>query len=115
MSVYKERRATHAVSVRNADNVVVIGGGHHVVVQSMTNTATEDIDATVCQTVRLAATGSELVRLTVNTPAAAKAVAAIRERLDACGCFVPLVGDFHYNASTPVTSVREKTTATILR
>ena len=83
MSVYKERRATHAVSVRNADNVVVIGGGHPVVVQSMTNTATEDIDATVCQTVRLAATGSELVRLTVNTPAAAKAVAVIRERLDA--------------------------------
>ena len=72
MSVYKERRATHAVSVRNADNVVVIGGGYPVVVQSMTNTATEDIDATVCQTVRLAATGSELVRLTVNTPAAAK-------------------------------------------
>ena len=107
MSVYKERRATHAVSVRNADNVVVIGGGYPVVVQSMTNTATEDIDATVCQTVRLAATGSELVRLTVNTPAAAKAVAAIRERLDACGCFVPLVGDFHYNGHKLLTEVPE--------
>ena len=94
MSVYKERRATHAVSVRNADNVVVIGGSHPVVVQSMTNTATEDIDATVCQTVRLA-------------PAAAKAVAAIRERLDACGCFVPLVGDFHYNGHKLLTEVPE--------
>ena len=53
MSVYKERRATHAVSVRNADNVVVIGGGYPVVVQSMTNTDTRDAQATLAQIERL--------------------------------------------------------------
>jgi (E)-4-hydroxy-3-methylbut-2-enyl-diphosphate synthase len=63
----------------------------------MTNTATEEIDATVSQVLELARAGSELVRLTVNTPAAARAVPRIREKLDAAGCFVPLVGDFHYN------------------
>ncbi|MDQ3261018.1 MAG: flavodoxin-dependent (E)-4-hydroxy-3-methylbut-2-enyl-diphosphate synthase, partial [Pseudomonadota bacterium] len=64
---------------------------------SMTNTDTADIDATVKQVAALAKAGSELVRITVNNPAAAAAVATIRERLDALGCEVPLIGDFHYN------------------
>ncbi len=96
-SVYEERRRTAAVRVKNECCEVTVGGGAPLVVQSMTNTATEDVEATVGQVLELAAAGSELVRLTVNTPAAAKAVPAIRERLNAAGCFVPLVGDFHYN------------------
>jgi len=63
----------------------------------MTNTDTADVDATVAQVKALAEAGSELVRVTVNTTAAAAAVPAIRERLDAAGCRVPLVGDFHFN------------------
>jgi (E)-4-hydroxy-3-methylbut-2-enyl-diphosphate synthase len=63
----------------------------------MTNTDTADAEATVKQVQQLAAAGSELVRITVNTEAAARQVAAIREKLDAMGCLVPLVGDFHYN------------------
>jgi (E)-4-hydroxy-3-methylbut-2-enyl-diphosphate synthase len=76
---------------------VLIGGGAPIVVQSMTNTDTEDAQATALQVEALARAGSELVRITVNTPQAAAQVAAIRERLDARGCGVPLVGDFHYN------------------
>ena len=76
---------------------VMLGGGAPVVVQSMTNTDTADIDATTRQVFELAKAGSELVRITVNTPEAAAAVAHIRRRLDALGCYVPLVGDFHYN------------------
>lgn len=76
---------------------VVVGGCHPVVVQSMTNTDTADADATVKQVQQLAAAGSELVRITVNNEDAAAQVATIRERLDAVGCRVPLVGDFHYN------------------
>jgi (E)-4-hydroxy-3-methylbut-2-enyl-diphosphate synthase len=76
---------------------VVIGGGAPVVVQSMTNTDTADAAATAAQVAELARAGSELVRITVNTPEAAAQVAPIRERLDAMGCDVPLVGDFHYN------------------
>lgn len=76
---------------------VIIGGCHPIVVQSMTNTDTADAEATVKQVQQLAAAGSELVRITVNTEAAARQVAAIREKLDAMGCLVPLVGDFHYN------------------
>ena len=74
-----------------------IGGGAPVVVQSMTNTATEDVAATVAQVIDLARAGSELVRLTVNTEAAAAAVPKIREELDRRGSDVPLVGDFHFN------------------
>lgn len=96
-SVYEERRPTAPVRIANGCCEVWVGGNHPVVVQSMTNTATEDVEATVRQVTELAAAGSELVRLTVNTPAAAKAVAQIREKLDAAGCRVPLVGDFHYN------------------
>ena len=76
---------------------VVVGGGAPIVVQSMTNTDTADVSATVAQVAELARAGSELVRITVNTPEAAAQVARIRERLDVTGCRVPLVGDFHYN------------------
>ena len=76
---------------------VKVGGGEPVVVQSMTNTDTADVTATVKQVQQLAAAGSELVRITVNNEAAARQVMRIRERLDALGCNVPLIGDFHYN------------------
>ena len=76
---------------------VVMGGGAPIVVQSMTNTDTADVSSTVNQVAELARAGSELVRITVNTPEAAAQVARIRERLDMIGCRVPLVGDFHYN------------------
>ena len=73
-----------------------IGGGHPVVVQSMTNTDTADVESTAQQCFELWQAGSEIVRVTVNTEEAAKAVPYIRERLDALGCDVPLAGDFHY-------------------
>ena len=76
---------------------VVVGGGAPVVVQSMTNTDTADVTATVKQVQQLAAAGSELVRITVNNEDAARQVMRIRERLDVLGCNVPLIGDFHYN------------------
>ena len=76
---------------------VAIGGQAPVVVQSMTNTDTADVEATVRQVAELARAGSELVRVTVNTPEAEAAVPRIRERLDRMGSGVPLVGDFHYN------------------
>jgi (E)-4-hydroxy-3-methylbut-2-enyl-diphosphate synthase len=76
---------------------VAVGGGAPVVVQSMTNTDTADAEATARQVFDLWRAGSELVRITVNTPEAAAQVAGIRARLDAMGCDVPLVGDFHYN------------------
>lgn len=91
------RRRSHAVRVSWAGRDVVIGGGRPVVVQSMTNTATADWKATAEQALALARAGSELVRMTVNTPDAARAVVEVREALDRAGCFVPLVGDFHYN------------------
>lgn len=96
-AVWKPRRRSHAVKIENGPMTVTVGGGAPVVVQSMTNTATEDVQATVAQVKALADAGSELVRLTVNTPQAAQAVPAIRERLDGDGYFVPLVGDFHFN------------------
>lgn len=76
---------------------VVVGGGAPVVVQSMTNTDTADIQATVKQVAELARAGSELVRITVNNEAAAVAVAKIRQGLDKLGIDVPLIGDFHFN------------------
>jgi (E)-4-hydroxy-3-methylbut-2-enyl-diphosphate synthase len=76
---------------------VTVGGGAPIVVQSMTNTDTADIDATVAQVADLARAGSELVRITVNDDAAAAAVAQIRERLDRRSIGVPLIGDFHFN------------------
>lgn len=88
-----ERCKTVAVDVGG----VRIGGGHPVVVQSMTNTDTADVEGTVRQTAELVRAGSELVRVTVNTIEAARAVPHIRDRLTVLGIDVPLVGDFHYN------------------
>jgi len=90
------RRRTHPVRVAG----VVVGGGAPVVVQSMTNTDTADIEATVAQVAALARAGSELVRLTVDRDEAAKAVPHIRDRLVQRGVTVPLIGDFHYNGHT---------------
>ena len=87
------RRKSRGVAV----GPVTIGGSAPVVVQSMTNTDTADVEASVTQVIALARAGSELVRLTVNNEEAAAAVPRIRERLDARGIGVPLVGDFHFN------------------
>jgi len=87
------RRAAVAVAV----GPVQVGGGAPIVVQSMTNTDTADVGATARQVQALARAGSELVRITVNSAEAAAAVAPIRERLDALGVRVPLIGDFHFN------------------
>ncbi len=76
---------------------ISIGGDSPIVVQSMTNTDTADIESTVRQVLDLALAGSELVRITVNSDEAAAAVPHIRERLDQAGCDVPLIGDFHFN------------------
>ena len=88
-----ERR--HSVAVRIGN--VTVGGTNPIVVQSMTNTDTADVAGTAKQVAELARAGSELVRITVNTPEAAAAVPRIRERLDMIGAGVPLIGDFHYN------------------
>ena len=82
------------------DNVVTVGGDAPVRVQSMTNTDTVDVIGTAIQVKELAQAGSELVRITVNTPEAAQAVPHIREQLDRMGITVPLIGDFHYNGHT---------------
>ncbi len=87
------------------DRVVTIGGDAPVRVQSMTNTDTVDAVATAIQVKELALAGSELVRITVNTPEAAQAVPFIREQLDRMGIDVPLVGDFHYNGHRLLTEV----------
>lgn len=87
------RRQTRQVRIAG----IAVGGGAPVVVQSMTNTDTADIDATARQVRQLAEAGSELVRITVNTAEAAAAVPHIRERLERDGCRVPLIGDFHFN------------------
>jgi (E)-4-hydroxy-3-methylbut-2-enyl-diphosphate synthase len=83
--------------VAHGGQAVRIGSGAPIVVQSMTNTDTADVAATAAQVAALARAGSELVRLTVNSPAAAEAVPRIREQLDALGIEVPLIGDFHFN------------------
>ena len=87
------RRKTHTVMVGS----VPVGSSAPIMVQSMTNTDTADIAATVSQVRELAESGSEVVRITVNNEDAAKAVAPIRDALAKQGCHVPLVGDFHYN------------------
>ncbi|NYT61326.1 flavodoxin-dependent (E)-4-hydroxy-3-methylbut-2-enyl-diphosphate synthase [Alcaligenaceae bacterium] len=91
------RRSTRAVVVGWGGKAVQIGGGAPIAVQSMTNTDTADAIATAIQVKELALAGSELVRITVNTPEAAREVPAIREQLDRMNISVPLVGDFHYN------------------
>ncbi|MHB0990312.1 MAG: flavodoxin-dependent (E)-4-hydroxy-3-methylbut-2-enyl-diphosphate synthase [Burkholderiales bacterium] len=84
---------------------IAVGGQHPVVVQSMTNTDTADIAATVEQVYALWRAGSELVRITVNTIEAAEAVPRIRDALEALGCDVPLIGDFHFNGHKLLTGV----------
>ncbi|OWQ93917.1 4-hydroxy-3-methylbut-2-en-1-yl diphosphate synthase [Roseateles aquatilis] len=91
------RHLTRQANVRWGDHVVTIGGDAPVRVQSMTNTDTVDVIETAIQIKELAIAGSELVRITVNTPEAADAVPHIRDQLDRMGIDVPLVGDFHYN------------------
>ncbi|HMC13907.1 MAG TPA: flavodoxin-dependent (E)-4-hydroxy-3-methylbut-2-enyl-diphosphate synthase [Gallionellaceae bacterium] len=101
--IHIPRHATKRVMVGD----IAIGGGAPIVVQSMTNTDTADVTATVRQAQELAQAGSELVRITVNTSEAAAAVPHIRARLDAMGCNVPLVGDFHYNGHRLLTEFPE--------
>jgi (E)-4-hydroxy-3-methylbut-2-enyl-diphosphate synthase len=91
------RRASRPVLIQHGDRKVWMGGDAPVVVQSMTNTDTADVIGTAIQVKELARAGSEIVRITVNTPEAAAAVPAIREQLDKMEVDVPLVGDFHYN------------------
>ena len=98
-----QRRTTQPVTI----GAVSIGGQAPIVVQSMTNTDTADVVATVRQAADLARAGSELVRITVNHESAARAVPAIREALDAQGCKVPLVGDFHFNGHRLLTDYPE--------
>jgi (E)-4-hydroxy-3-methylbut-2-enyl-diphosphate synthase len=90
-------RRSRQASVRWGDRVVSIGGDAPVRVQAMTNTDTVDVIGTAIQVKELAIAGSEMVRITVNTPEAAAAVPHIREQLDRMGIDVPLIGDFHYN------------------
>ncbi len=90
------RRATVGVLVGSGPGAVMVGGNAPIVVQSMTNTDTADVQATVDQVAALARAGSELVRITVDRDEAAAAVPRIREKLDRQGCDVPLIGDFHY-------------------
>jgi len=98
-----KRRRTVGVDVGG----VRIGGAAPVVVQAMTSTDTADAEATARQALELAGAGSELVRVTVNLPEAAAAVPEIRRRLDAAGCGVPLIGDFHYNGHILLTQFPE--------
>ncbi|MBU3725456.1 MAG: flavodoxin-dependent (E)-4-hydroxy-3-methylbut-2-enyl-diphosphate synthase [Burkholderiaceae bacterium] len=91
------RRKSRAMSISWGSNTVIVGGDAPVVVQSMTNTDTADAIGTAIQVQGLAQAGSELVRITVNSPEAAKEVAAIRNQLDRMNCSVPLIGDFHFN------------------
>ena len=103
-----QRHQTHSVQVGSAPNaVVMLGGGAPIAVQSMTNTNTADAIATANQIIQLADAGSEMVRITVNTPEAAAAVPAIAARIREAGCLVPLIGDFHYNGHLLLTEYPE--------
>lgn len=96
-------RRSRQARVRWGDNLVTVGGNAPVRVQSMTNTDTVDVIGTAIQVKELTLAGSEMVRITVNTPEAARAVPFIREQLDRINIAVPLVGDFHYNGHTLLT------------
>jgi (E)-4-hydroxy-3-methylbut-2-enyl-diphosphate synthase len=98
-----QRRQTVPVRIGK----VTVGGQAPILIQSMTNTDTADIESTVQQVFELARAGSEVVRITVNHESAARAVPAIREALDAQGCTVPLVGDFHFNGHRLLTDYPE--------
>ena len=100
-------RNTLQARVSWGDHVVTVGGDAPVRVQSMTNTDTEDAIGTAIQVKELALAGSELVRITVNTPEAAQAVPHIREQLDRMDIHVPLIGDFHYNGHRLLTDYPE--------
>jgi (E)-4-hydroxy-3-methylbut-2-enyl-diphosphate synthase len=89
-------RRSVGVKVGSGKGAIMVGGGAPVIVQSMTNTDTADIEGTTKQVADLARAGSELVRITVDRDEAAAAVPHIRERLDRMGVDVPLIGDFHY-------------------
>src|SRR5258708_25305647 len=93
------RRKTYGVNIGH----VRVGGSAPIIVQSMTNTDTSDVAATLRQTLELAEAGSEIVRWTVNVPEAAAAVPEIKKRLLAEGCNVPIIGDFHYNGHVLLT------------
>jgi (E)-4-hydroxy-3-methylbut-2-enyl-diphosphate synthase len=103
ISAVPARRTTRRVAIRYGSREVFVGGDAPVRVQSMTNTDTADVIATAIQVKELAQAGSEVVRITVNTPEAAQAVPHVREQLDRMGIDVPLVGDFHYNGHTLLT------------
>ena len=97
------RKKTYGVKVGD----VIVGGGAPIVVQSMTNTDTADVETTLQQTLELAEAGSEIVRWTVNVPEAAAAVPVIKKRLLDAGCNVPIIGDFHYNGHVLLTKYPE--------
>ncbi len=99
-STSQTRRKTVGVNVGH----IKVGGGAPIVVQSMTNTDTADVEGTARQCFQLAKAGSELVRITVDREESAAAVPAIRDALDKMNCNVPLVGDFHYNGHTLLTA-----------
>ncbi|RCS59956.1 flavodoxin-dependent (E)-4-hydroxy-3-methylbut-2-enyl-diphosphate synthase [Parvibium lacunae] len=101
------RRRSRQVAIRHGDHVVKMGGDAPILVQSMTNTDTAEVVETAIQIKALARAGSEVVRITVNTPEAAAAVPAIREQLDRMDVMVPLVGDFHYNGHKLLTEYPE--------
>jgi len=96
-SGHSVRHRTRSVRISHGSREVMVGGDAPIMVQSMTNTDTADVIATAIQVKELARAGSEVVRITVNSPEAAAAVPAIREQLDRMDIDVPLVGDFHYN------------------
>jgi (E)-4-hydroxy-3-methylbut-2-enyl-diphosphate synthase len=106
-SVVAKTRHTRQAQVVWGKNVVSIGGDAPVRVQSMTNTDTVDVIGTAIQVKELAISGSELVRITVNTPEAAQAVPYLREQLDRMGIDVPLIGDFHFNGHRLLTDFPE--------
>ena len=97
------RKKTYGVKVGN----ITVGGSAPIVVQSMTNTDTADVERTLQQTLELAEAGSEIVRWTVNVPEAAAAVPVIKKRLLDAGCNVPIIGDFHYNGHVLLTKYPE--------
>lgn len=99
-SAAQTRKLTQQARLECNGQILLIGGDAPVRIQSMTNTDTVDVIGTAIQVKELAQAGSELVRITVNTPAAAEAVPHIRDQLDRMGIDVPLVGDFHYNGHT---------------
>ena len=108
------RRTSRQVAIGH----ILVGGDAPIMVQSMTNTDTENVGATVAQVAALALAGSEVVRITVNTMEAARAVPKIRTQLDALGVNVPLVGDFHSMATNcspkfPIARMRWRSSVSI--